>query len=331
MLTSGLVFMVLVLLILLMRERLDQRRSVMMVDGLQLAHDIRSPLSVLKSLFKDGQNLKNKEELIFKLIDRMERMTFFNGEKNAEHFKKDEFHAVSLEKILRDTLEEKKIEFKNLLIEVKGSVNLKNVFSKEYQLKRILSNIINNAVEAMSSQRELKITSKQINENKCEISITDYGMGINEKDLTKIFEKGFTTKKEGKGLGLFHAKTEIESWGGELIVESSEGEGTTIKIRLLTKLPEMVLLEDEEIIREGWEYMAKKSNVFLKTYACSKDLFAQKLIFDKKIKLYLDHELNEKLKGLDIAKKLFKRGLRDIHLCTGHKPEHFKNHRFVNR
>ena len=65
-----------------------------------------------------------------------------------------------------------------------------------------------------------------------ELSIADTGCGISPEAQEQIFEPFFTTRTEGSGLGLSTVHRIVESHGGELQVESQEGEGTTFRVRL---------------------------------------------------------------------------------------------------
>ena len=61
-------------------------------------------------------------------------------------------------------------------------------------------------------------------------SITDTGCGMTEEQMVKMFDPFFTTKAEGTGLGLSVCKSIVERHHGEIIVQSSEGAGTTFDI-----------------------------------------------------------------------------------------------------
>ena len=67
------------------------------------------------------------------------------------------------------------------------------------------------------------------------ITVKDNGPGIPKNIMDKIFEKGFSTKGEGRGVGLFHTKQLIESLGGSISVESMEGMGTKFTVSVCGK------------------------------------------------------------------------------------------------
>jgi signal transduction histidine kinase len=69
-------------------------------------------------------------------------------------------------------------------------------------------------------------------DNKCVISITDNGPGIDEESLSKVFEPYFTSKTKGTGLGLTNTQNIILNHNGHIGLESKKGEGTTFTIQL---------------------------------------------------------------------------------------------------
>ena len=102
-------------------------------------------------------------------------------------------------------------------------------------LALVFADIMMNAADAMPQGGKLSIVvPRKSPEGQIEIKITDTGMGIPRDILAFVFEPFFTTKPAGKGtgLGLSVAKRIIKDHGGEIGVESIEGSGTTILIRL---------------------------------------------------------------------------------------------------
>jgi signal transduction histidine kinase len=64
------------------------------------------------------------------------------------------------------------------------------------------------------------------------VSFTDTGGGISAENLSRVFEPYFTTKPSGSGLGLLIVRRIVREHGGEMAIESSEGKGLTLTIRL---------------------------------------------------------------------------------------------------
>lgn len=102
-----------------------------------------------------------------------------------------------------------------------------------YSLIKIVGNLINNAFDAVSekSEKVVDLIFDFTNE-KLLIEISDNGSGMSEIDKQKIFEKGFSTKGDDRGLGLYFVKNEIDDLNGVLNVVSEEGNGTSFYIKL---------------------------------------------------------------------------------------------------
>jgi len=87
------------------------------------------------------------------------------------------------------------------------------------KIEGVLSNLINNAVQAIDGHGEVDVEISSDSENMT-IQIKDSGFGIPEKDLEKVFEPMFTTKKTGTGLGLVICKSIVEQHGGTISVSN---------------------------------------------------------------------------------------------------------------
>ena len=117
---------------------------------------------------------------------------------------------------------------------VKVLMNLhkpESINGDEVLLRQALTNLFVNAVEAMPGGGSLEIELNRVR-NKAEIRIRDTGNGIPEDIRHKIFLPFFTTKDEGTGFGLALVQKIIVSHGGNIEVESKDGEGTTFRVTL---------------------------------------------------------------------------------------------------
>ncbi len=100
------------------------------------------------------------------------------------------------------------------------------IYMDEKYVKQALLNIIKNAEAAMPGGGDLTIKTFE-NDGFVHVHIKDTGSGISEENMTKIFEPYFTTKDFGSGLGLTVVYKIVKEHGGEIFLESKEGEGTT--------------------------------------------------------------------------------------------------------
>jgi PAS domain S-box-containing protein len=108
------------------------------------------------------------------------------------------------------------------------------------QLKIVWDNLIKNAYQAMEAQGSGRLLVRtELIDNVVRVLISDTGPGIPMAYLGRIFDPFFTTKEVGKGvgLGLSLCKGIIEAHGGQIWVESAEGEGATFVVELPVEIP----------------------------------------------------------------------------------------------
>jgi two-component system, sporulation sensor kinase E len=99
------------------------------------------------------------------------------------------------------------------------------------QMKQAFYNVIKNSFEAMKSRGILRIRT-DMDDSHVIVRFADSGGGISPENLSRVFEPYFTTKTRGTGLGLLIVRRIVREHGGELSIESSEGKGLSITIRL---------------------------------------------------------------------------------------------------
>jgi putative PEP-CTERM system histidine kinase len=100
------------------------------------------------------------------------------------------------------------------------------------QLRKVLTNLILNADEAMGGRGKIHVTTEMQN-GWVVVSVSDEGCGISKEFLDQCLFRPFkTTKKQGMGIGLFQSKMIVEAHNGKIQVESREGEGSTFRVLL---------------------------------------------------------------------------------------------------
>lgn len=112
--------------------------------------------------------------------------------------------------------------------------DLKHIKIEPWELCKVLANIIDNAMTALDGANgKKKIHIEMIEqEEKYKLSVTNNGPAIPKEKLERIFDKGYTTKKEeGHGMGLFIVKQILEKNGGQ-IQSISNGEATCFSISI---------------------------------------------------------------------------------------------------
>jgi signal transduction histidine kinase len=112
---------------------------------------------------------------------------------------------------------------------------LPSVAADPVHLQQVLLNLLLNSLEAMQStpaaKRWVAISTKVEQDSFVRLSVTDHGVGLPPENPEKIFEKFYSTKPDGMGMGLMIVRSIVEAHGGELIAENT-GDGARFSVRL---------------------------------------------------------------------------------------------------
>jgi signal transduction histidine kinase len=134
------------------------------------------------------------------------------------------------------------IKDRDMVVEQELRSDLPRLQVDRDQMKQAFYNVVKNSLEAMKRRGILRIRT-DMDATHVIVSFTDTGGGISADNLGRIFEPYFTTKMAGTGLGLLIVRRIIREHGGELAIESSEGRGVTLTIRLPFKDQRVRMLE----------------------------------------------------------------------------------------
>ena len=140
---------------------------------------------------------------------------------------------MNIHRIIADALNVLKVRLKTQKIRVIKNLARQPAIllaDREY-LGRVFLNILGNSIDAMSHGGTLSIDTR-MEKGQILIKIQDNGMGIPEKNLIKIFDPFFSTKKDGVGLGLSTCQNIVTSHGGLIEVESGWRKGTVFTVSL---------------------------------------------------------------------------------------------------
>jgi PAS domain S-box-containing protein len=209
-----------------------------------IGHDLRNPLTGIKNsayfLKKKGRSISPVQSK--EMLDTIDKCVDYSNKIVNDLL--DYSREISLEpqeyspkQLLSEALT--MIDVPNtieLIIQMPDKPLLKVDLHK---IKRLLINLIKNAIEAMPSAGKLTIYGDQRGD--CfEISIADTGPGISDQVLPKLFTPLFTTKAQGMGFGLAICKRIVEAHGGAISVKTAAGEGTTFTVTLPVEQKKLV-------------------------------------------------------------------------------------------
>ena len=205
-----------------------------------IAHEINNPLfgirNVLERLKEKGSLSDDNLEFADMAVQECDRIRDLI--KDLQNFNRPTtgiMTPVNLHKALDHILllSKKQMETKRIVVTKHYAKDLNEVMAIADQIKQVLLNLLNNAVESMPKGGPITITTKK-SKSHAIISITDSGSGIAATDLNHIFEPFFTTKPavKGTGLGLSVTYGIIKRHGGDIHVRSEVGKGATFTITL---------------------------------------------------------------------------------------------------
>jgi signal transduction histidine kinase len=145
---------------------------------------------------------------------------------------------VNLNTIVMDSLQFTRFERREhrVAVMVRPDRELPDVQADPVQLTQVVVNLLSNAIHAVSSPRcefpKILISTYVNDDDMAEIAVADNGPGIAAADVPRIFDRFFTTKSSGLGLGLPISRSIVESHGGQLTCDSQPGESTVFRVTL---------------------------------------------------------------------------------------------------
>jgi PAS domain S-box-containing protein len=206
-----------------------------------VGHDIRNPLQAITSdvylaktdlaSIPESEERNSALESLQEIQDNVEYINKIVADlQDYARILKPVPKETDLEKLVEETLK-KNVTPKNVKVHVKMQKEANTVIADSDILKRILGNLVTNAIQAMPEGGKLSISTSRKADD-IVISVQDTGVGIPEDVRGKLFQPLFTTKSKGQGFGLAVVKRMTEALGGTVTFESEEGKGTKFSISL---------------------------------------------------------------------------------------------------
>ena len=225
----------------------EQRRFVSLVS-----HEFRTPLAIIDGLaqrairrdseLNAGQRVETLEKIrtsVTRLIDLMETvLSSASLEAGSIAFKPVETDLKSLIKKACESQQEIKSGY-SISLDIDALPECSHCDPK--LMHQVITNLISNAIKYSPDADHVDVTGFAT-EDGIEIAVRDFGVGIPEGELPKLFQRFFRASTsegiQGTGIGLNFVKAVIEMHGGEIAAASIEGEGSTFTVKLPHQLPE---------------------------------------------------------------------------------------------
>jgi PAS domain S-box-containing protein len=223
------------------------RLSVMGELLADMAHEIHQPLGVIANYANGSLKRLQKKQLTVRALKERLREIAAESMRVAEVLRRiREFirrrepdrKPVNLNTIVMDALQFTRYERREhrVAVMVRPDRDLPAVQADPVQITQVLVNLLSNAIHSVSSPRcefpKILISTFVNDEGMTEIAVADNGPGVSPADVPRIFDRFYTTKSGGLGLGLPISRSIIESHGGQLSCDSQPGESTVFRVTL---------------------------------------------------------------------------------------------------
>ncbi|MEX1377350.1 MAG: HAMP domain-containing sensor histidine kinase [Eubacteriales bacterium] len=208
-------------------------------------HEIKNQMMMMmayaENIQRETKNIKIKrnthyiKEIIYSCGNML---SLLYGDQNGSEENNSDDELFNVHSIINAITESFAGEYNTGIVKKFGAYNPR-IYADKNLVQNAIYNIIINAIQACGENGKVEI--KTFNREKCEkrksktdiyIQISDNGTGIKKEDTDKVFQKGFTTKDYGMGIGLYSVKRTIEMYNGNISVKSKKGKGTTFVICL---------------------------------------------------------------------------------------------------
>lgn len=208
----------------------------------QVAHDIKNPLTPIQLSAEHLQRVhRDRGEPLSPVLDRC--VDVILGQVRLLRRISSEFSSfaatptvrpepTSPAPLLQEIVEHYRLGLEGRIdVQAEIAGDLPVVLVDHVLLGRAITNVIENALQAMPAAGTLHVAASVDADRELVIAIRDTGVGMDAEDAARAFDPSFSTKATGTGLGLPIAKRNVELHGGRVSVTSASGSGTTVTFR----------------------------------------------------------------------------------------------------
>ncbi|MDN4526116.1 ATP-binding protein [Fictibacillus fluitans] len=218
-----------------------------------VAHEIRNPLTTLKGFTQTLMNTPSSPEIktyLTIMLDEIESINLITNEfmvlAKPHMTITTSLDVVPLIKQVTKLLNTQ-ANLNNVILNSEFPIESGKILGEENQIKKMLVNLIKNAIESMPDGGNVTVTATTGEQGTLLLYIKDEGVGMSASELQQLGHPFYTTKENGKGLGLVVSKKIIENHHGNLRFKSKRGQGTIAEISL-PALGETIKADDTPLI-----------------------------------------------------------------------------------
>jgi PAS domain S-box-containing protein len=195
-----------------------------------VAHDLKGPLNtILNAIYLMETKPEKAAEmrgLIVKAVGNASKMLEEARGKTVSTGLN--YEEIDIAELIEDVIAESP---RPSHVQVRTNLNHVNVEVDKLRIRRVIENLLRNAVEAIDSKGCVTFTSRR-DEDSVVIEVEDTGTGIEKSRLDTLFKPFQTTKASGTGLGLTYCKNTLDEHKGQISVKSKVGSGTTFTLKI---------------------------------------------------------------------------------------------------
>ncbi len=246
----------------------------------QVAHDIRSPTAALLVLSQTCTDIPEEDRIALReaahtiqdIANNVLNQYSLGDEQSvvAPHKEQD----LLMSGLMLEILSEKRLQYKGVPIKFDYDFDAKASFAfakgDQTRFKRMLSNLVNNAVDACIDEAGQIVLSLQASADEVILGVRDNGKGMSSKVIDKIMQAEVVTtgKTKGHGLGFAQVRQTLGEYQGRLEIDSNPGRGTEVRL-VFPKLPTprwvaaqmllkphavVIVLDDDKSIHTAWDH-----------------------------------------------------------------------------
>lgn len=210
-----------------------------------LAHELKTPITAIrffaeilhKQLHKKGD--KDNKYLTDKITRQTKKLTsLINEILTAGKIEAGQLSLskknINLDALLEQIVKDYQYTTKEHVLVLKGKIG-KKVLCDEHRIEQVLTNLLTNAIKYSPKRGKIIIKAHRKNQEVV-ISVQDFGLGMNKKDLPKLFQRFYRTEEKGSitgfGLGLYISSEIVKRHNGRIWVDSKKGQGSTFSFAL---------------------------------------------------------------------------------------------------
>ena len=304
----------------------------------QVAHDIKGPLAALRMAMESAvRELPTAQRQAIEALVTRIGLVAQDVPTTQQEISSSPIGLFELHQIVESVLAEKTLQYSDRRLNLRSIDSSERsiwVNADETQLRRVLSNLIDNSIEASSSEADV-VVRLDLEDSNAKISVSDSGNGFSKQALSNFAVRGFShSKQDGSGLGLWHAAEFAKSLGGGLQARNAQypERGALVELMLPTtqqpswhrdtifidsRFP-VVVVDDDPGVHQMWEArLAQFEDLKIFHFSSGHELIQWTRSNSQAVlrsTVFCDYDLKDRLwNGLDLLSEI---GCENAYLVT---------------